>query len=65
MSVFPVPTNPTPSSERSFLRDVLNADPGYYREKLQPYIYEWSNGRRFIAPLPVTDFSSDFTSDFS
>jgi hypothetical protein len=32
---------------------VREADPGFTRSSLQPWVYEASNGRRFIDAIPV------------
>jgi len=35
---------------------VLEADPNWRRLSLQPWVYEFSNGRLFVDPIPVYDF---------
>lgn len=36
-----------PTTIKSFLQMVLEADPDYYNELYRPVIYEFSNGRKF------------------
>jgi hypothetical protein len=42
-----------PTRILSWQQTVLEADPGYQRLSLQPWVYEFSNGRLFIDPLPL------------
>lgn len=37
----------------SFAQMVREADPGYTRQSLQPWCYDFSNGRLFIDTLPT------------
>lgn len=36
------------SRKTDFLREVVKADPDYYRDKLRQPEYEFSNGRKFV-----------------
>ena len=44
------PTNSSPPPTRiiSWLQTVREADPNWQRGLLRPWIYEFSNGRRFV-----------------
>lgn len=37
-----------PSRVISWLQQVQEADPNYRQESLRPWVYEFSNGRRFV-----------------
>jgi hypothetical protein len=45
---------PKPPTTRilNWAQMVREADPDYTRKSLQPWTYEFSNGRRFLDPLP-------------
>lgn len=54
MSTPPEPTSALPPTRIiSFLQKVVEADPTYYKQLIQPTIYEFSNGRKYIAPVPL------------
>jgi len=50
-----VATWPPPPSTRilSLQQLVIEADPNYVRLSLQPWVYEFSNGRLFVDTLPT------------
>jgi hypothetical protein len=37
----------------SWSQMVREADPNFTKQSLQPWCYEWSNGRRFLDTLPT------------
>jgi len=45
--------SPPPTRILSWQQTVLEADPAYQRLSLQPWCYEFSNGRLFVDPLPL------------
>ena len=50
---------PAPATRQiSFLQLAQEADPTYQREKQQPWIYSFSNGRLFYATLPTYQFGT-------
>ena len=44
---------PPPTRILSWQQMVIDADPNWTRLSLQPWIYEFSNGRLFVESLPV------------
>jgi len=44
--------SPPPTRIISWTGLVQEADPDFYRRLLQPIIYEFSNGRCFVNPVP-------------
>ncbi len=55
-----------PTRILSFQQMVSEADPFYTIDKNRPWIYEFSNGRRFLqVPDPYGGFSDIFTLDSS
>lgn len=45
-----------PTSIKSFLQQVIEVDPNYYRQLQRPVIYQFSNGRQFVKdPNVYTD----------
>lgn len=42
----------------SFRQMVLEADPNWLRQSLQPWAYQYSNNRLFIDPSPLYSFGS-------
>ena len=45
-----------PTRILSWQQWVLESDPNWRRLSLQPWVYEFSNGRLFVDPLPLYDF---------
>lgn len=45
--------SPPPTRILSWSQMVKEADPNYVRLSLQPWVYEFSNGRLFVDSLPV------------
>lgn len=53
-----------PTRILSWNQVVREADPNFTRLSLQPWVYEYSNGRLFLDTLPTyTDYNQDFTLD--
>lgn len=44
---------PPPTRILSWAQMVREADPGFSRQSLQPVVYEFSNRRVFVDPIPV------------
>jgi hypothetical protein len=44
---------PPPTRIISWAQQVKEADPNYVRLSLQPWVYEFSNGRLFVDTLPT------------
>jgi hypothetical protein len=44
---------PPPTRILSWNQMVRVSDPGFTRLSLQPWVYEFSNGRLFVDPLPL------------
>jgi len=62
---------PPPTRTLSWLQMCLQADPDFRPLSLRPWIYEFSNGRLFIQPLPVygtpyitDDYGNVITDDY-
>jgi hypothetical protein len=46
----PGPHFPSHHSVFNFRQRVLDADPNWHEDSLRPWVYEFSNGRRFYQP---------------
>ena len=49
-------TSPPPTRYLSWAQLVREADPNYTRLSLQPWVYDFSNGRLFVDALPLYSF---------